>query len=111
MLPFLSRAQLWDPPLLISTASLMLETVTGVIVVVPRPSPSCPEPPSPQHSTTPLTSNAHENALPLVVTATAVVIPLTATGTDLRFVVLSPSSPLSFQPQQRTPPERSTAQL
>ena len=44
----------------------MPETITGVELPFPVPSPSCPPPLAPQHCTVPSESTAHECATPIV---------------------------------------------
>ena len=73
--------------------------MTGARRSVVVPSPSCPEPLSPQHRTAPPLVTAHV-CQPWALTATAPLArPLTGTGVRRFVVVPSPSCPTSLSPQ------------
>jgi len=84
-------------------ASVMPDTLTGVVRVVVVPSPSRPEPFEPQHIRLPSVSRAQEWILPTAMLV-AVVMPETSTGAVRAMVVPSPSWPLPFLPQHFTFP-------
>src|SRR5262249_14981924 len=79
----------------------------GVVTVL---LPSWPTLLAPQHSTVPAWRSAQVWALPAA-TATALVMPCTATGDSRLVVVPSPSWPLVFLPQQSTAPDATRAQV
>lgn len=115
-LPDVRSAQVWLPPAEIDTMPVSavpaaLSTVTGAFRWVAVPSPRRELVLRPQHRAVPLESRAHVCDVPAL-TCVAVVIPLTAVEAKLSEVVVPvPSWPLALLPQQRTPPEVSTAQV
>ncbi len=85
-------------------------TCVGAFRFVVVPSPSHPALLYPQHLTAPVTSSAHECALPVVMAVTPSVSPLTCVGVFRLVVVLSPTCPRLFRPQQFAAPVTSNAQ-
>ena len=82
-------------------------TFAGTELSSVLPLPSCPSLLLPQQLTAPVFNNAHVWKSPAVI-ETAVADPsvnaATATGAELSVVVLLPSCPLKFRPQQLTAP-------
>ena len=91
-------------------------TCTGLNRTVVLPSPTAPSSLYPQQTTPPEACNAHIVTPPLLtaeIPDSVPVPPTPVTDTGLRRVVVvpSPSSPWLFEPQHRTAPETSTAQV
>ena len=84
--------------------------VTGVLLEVVVPSPSCPRLLSPQQLTEPSRPTAQVWPTPAE-TATAAVRPTTLTGALAKSIVPSPSWPWLLLPQQVTEPPTSRAQM
>src|SRR4051812_48995391 len=85
-------------------------TRTGTELLLPRPSPSCPSSPRPQHQTVPLDCKAQLKSPPALMSA-ALVKPDTRTGEGAALVVPSPNLPPSLAPQQRAVPSPKSAHV
>src|SRR5437588_329975 len=86
-------------------------TSTGVERLVRVPSPSWPQPLSPQHLTPPALVTAQVCKPPTAMAETPLASPETSTGVERLVVVPSPTCPQAFQPQHLTPPVLVIAQL
>jgi hypothetical protein len=91
------------PPALTPAKLTLPATSTGVDRFVVVPSPSWPNPLSPQQYAAPLATRP-QVWVPFTLIAANVTIPETATGVDLFVVVPSPSWPNELSPQQYTAP-------
>lgn len=107
---------MWLAPAEIDTTPVKVvpaaeSTVTGAVAWVVVPLPSCPLAFRPQQRAVPSERRTQVCELPAV-TCVAVVMPVTAVDANARPVVLpTPSCPLTLEPQQRTAPVDSNAQL
>src|SRR3954463_8843479 len=88
----------------------MPATRTGTELLRPRPSPSCPSSPKPQHQTVPLACRAQLKSPPALMSA-ALVKPDTLTGETAAIVVPSPNLPESLAPQHRAVPSPTSAHV
>jgi hypothetical protein len=112
--PSASSAQVWSSAAAIwACLSGRPVTVTGTLLLLVVPLPSCPQLFSPQHQAPPLWTSAHV-WVPPVATDWTWDSPLTLTGVVLSVMVLLPSSPQLLSPQHRSPvaspPRRTRAQ-
>src|SRR5947209_7930476 len=112
--PALVSAQvLLAPAAMAETPLASPETSTGVERLVSVPSPSWPQPLSPQHLPPPALVSA-QLCKPEELMAMAVMplsSPTTSTGVERLIVVPSPSWPQAFHPQHLTPPALVSAQV
>src|SRR5690606_12093151 len=107
-----TTAQLCCEPTPIALAPLARPlTLTGTSLSLPEPSPSWPQLLLPQHLTPPPLVRAQVWPSPAAIAATPLESPLTSTGTWRSVLLLSPSSPYSFEPQHFAPPLPVTAQV
>ena len=86
-----------------STALVIPDTVTGVLLSLVFPLPKLPQLLRPQHLTVPSAMTAHE-CHRLGATFVAFVMPFTETGYERCVLVPSPNCPKSLKPQHATPP-------
>src|SRR5207244_1683517 len=110
--PALVSAQVWKSPAEIAATPLgSPETATGAWRWIVVPSPSWPEPLSPQHLTPPALVSAQVWPPPAEIAATPLASPEAATGAWRWIVVPSPSWPTPLPPQHLTPPPLVSAQV
>src|SRR5512133_2083298 len=105
-------AQVWLPPAAIAaTPRASRETLAGNRRSPLLPSPSCPEPLSPQQRTPPARLRAQVWFRPAATATAPRASSERAVGRVRVFVVPSPSCPATFRPQHLTAPRRVSAQV
>src|SRR2546427_157479 len=112
MAPPSSRAQLCDPPAVTAMAVLMPATATGVDLCVVVPSPSWPNPLSPQQRMPPPTVLAHVNEPPAATEENATLIrpdPVRLVETSPAFGCRVDHAPPSIRTSVDTTPDGSVA--